>query len=150
MVAATLGDGGAGNAVRRGREDGAAGPGARCGGVGKAVRRLASGARCSASPLRGRGTTGSGACATGPGTRHGAAGGPAAPRWGCGGECGYGRAWTCAPTAFDQALPAVASQLVDQVMAPRRVGHAWAGLKVPQPVSLVRQSIALFTTAGAT
>ncbi|MET4922094.1 hypothetical protein P3L51_06960, partial [Streptomyces sp. PSRA5] len=25
----------------------------------------------------------------------------------------YGRAWTCGPTALDQALPAVASQLVD-------------------------------------
>ncbi len=37
-------------------------------------------------------------------------------------EPGYGRAWTCGPTVLDQALPAVASQLVDQVMAPRRLG----------------------------
>ncbi|GGP53740.1 hypothetical protein GCM10010287_20780 [Streptomyces variabilis] len=38
------------------------------------------------------------------------------------GRAGYGSAWTCGPTAFDQALPAVASQLVDQVIAPRRAG----------------------------
>ncbi len=38
------------------------------------------------------------------------------------GRAGYGSAWTCGPTAFDQALPAVASQLVDQVIAPRRPG----------------------------
>ncbi|PWE09167.1 hypothetical protein DD630_21850 [Streptomyces sp. BSE7F] len=38
------------------------------------------------------------------------------------GRAGYGSAWTCGPTAFDQALPAVASQLVDQVIAPRRSG----------------------------
>lgn len=31
-------------------------------------------------------------------------------------------ACTCGPTAFDQALPAEASQLVDQVIAPRRPG----------------------------
>ncbi len=38
------------------------------------------------------------------------------------GRAGYGSAWTCGPTAFDQALPAVASQFVDQVIAPRRPG----------------------------
>ena len=42
---------------------------------------------------------------------------------------GYGRAWTCGPTALDQALPAVASQLVDQVIAPRMPGHVVDGLK---------------------
>lgn len=62
----------------------------------------------------------------------------------------YGRLWTCGPTAFDQALPAVASQFVDQVIAPRTPGQAWAGLKVPQPVSLVRQSSAFFTICGST
>ncbi len=35
---------------------------------------------------------------------------------------GYGRPWTCGPTAFDHALPLAASQLVDQVMAPRSPG----------------------------
>lgn len=35
---------------------------------------------------------------------------------------GYGIASTCAPTELDHALPAVASQLVDQVIAPRRSG----------------------------
>ncbi|MFJ8183300.1 DUF1877 family protein [Streptomyces sp. NPDC096105] len=44
-------------------------------------------------------------------------------RGGRGGDrVGHGRAWTCGPTALDQALPAVASQLVDQVIAPRRSG----------------------------
>ncbi|GAA4964236.1 hypothetical protein GCM10023238_34790 [Streptomyces heliomycini] len=37
-------------------------------------------------------------------------------------RAGYGSAWTCGPTASDQALPAVASQLVDQVIAPRSDG----------------------------
>ncbi len=35
---------------------------------------------------------------------------------------GYGSPCTCGPTADDQALPFAASQLVDQVMAPRRPG----------------------------
>ncbi|GHE73615.1 hypothetical protein GCM10018785_47170 [Streptomyces longispororuber] len=34
----------------------------------------------------------------------------------------YGRAWTCGPTALDQTFPFRASQLVDQVMAPRMPG----------------------------
>src|SRR5690242_14168080 len=34
----------------------------------------------------------------------------------------YESPWTCGPTAFDQALPFAASQLVDQVIAPRSPG----------------------------
>ncbi len=34
----------------------------------------------------------------------------------------YGSECTLGPTLFDQALPAVASQFVDQVIAPRRPG----------------------------
>lgn len=63
---------------------------------------------------------------------------------------GYGIASTCAPTAFDHALPAVASQLVDQVIAPRRPGYVFEGLKEPQLVALVRQSRAALTTDGET
>lgn len=63
---------------------------------------------------------------------------------------GYGIASTCAPTAFDHALPAVASQLVDQVIAPRRSGYVFEGLKEPQLVALVRQSRAALTTDGET
>lgn len=62
----------------------------------------------------------------------------------------YGSACTCGPTALDHALPAVASQFVDQVIAPRRPGYVFDGLNVPQPVPLVRQSRALFTTVGET
>ncbi len=57
--------------------------------------------------------------------RRSAAGGAAALR-GRGGAGwtgpGYGRLRTCGPTAFDQANPAVASQFVDQVIAPRSDG----------------------------
>ncbi|CAM5479550.1 hypothetical protein SVIOM74S_01992 [Streptomyces violarus] len=63
---------------------------------------------------------------------------------------GYGSPCTCGPTASDHALPAVASQLVDQVIAPRRSGYVRGGLKEPQPEPLVRQSRALFTTDGET
>ena len=35
---------------------------------------------------------------------------------------GYGNPCTCGPTVLDHALPAAASQFVDQVMAPRRSG----------------------------
>lgn len=38
------------------------------------------------------------------------------------GRSGQGSAWTWAPTVPDQELPLEASQLVDQVMAPRRSG----------------------------
>lgn len=145
MVAATLGDAAARNAARRAggavrRPSGSAGVARRPSGSGgwsrtaPGARRRPSGARGAVAPPE-RGTAP-------PEDRRRRDGGVRG--------CGYGRAWTCAPTAFDQAFPAVASQLVDQVMAPRRVGHACAGLKVPQPVSLVRQSIALFTTDGAT
>ena len=44
---------------------------------------------------------------------------------------GYGRPWTCGPTALDQALPAVASQFVDQVIAPRRPGIRLRRLEGP-------------------
>lgn len=59
-------------------------------------------------------------------THRSAAGGAAALR-GAGERAGarlrgYGRSSTCGPTTFDQALPVSASQLVDQVMAPRRAG----------------------------
>src|SRR5690606_42150403 len=69
---------------------------------------------------------------------------------GCERPGSYGSAWTCGPTASDQALPAVASQLVDQVIAPRRPGYVFDGLKVPQFVPRVRQSRALLTTDGET
>ena len=62
----------------------------------------------------------------------------------------YGSPCTCGPTALDHALPAVASQLVDHVIAPRRSGYVRGGLKEPQPVPLARQSRALFTTVGVT
>lgn len=63
---------------------------------------------------------------------------------------GYGSACTCAPTVFDHELPADASQFVDHVIAPRRSGYVFEGLKEPQPVPLVRQSRALLTTVGET
>ncbi len=62
----------------------------------------------------------------------------------------YGSACTCAPTEFDHELPAAASQLVDQVIAPRRSGYVFDGLKVPQLVPAVRQSRALLTMDGET
>lgn len=70
----------------------------------------------------------------GPGTCSSAAGGAAAllvtdaGRWlwqavhAWMSAAGYGRPCTCGPTAFDQALPDAASQLVDQVIAPRSPG----------------------------
>lgn len=63
---------------------------------------------------------------------------------------GYGRACTCGPTALDQALPDLASQFVDQVIAPRSEGYVLEGLKEPQFVPLARQSNALFTIVGET
>ncbi|GGW85418.1 hypothetical protein GCM10010297_02710 [Streptomyces malachitofuscus] len=54
----------------------------------------------------------------GQGPAHSAVDGAGEP----GPDDGYGRACTCGPTALDQALFAVASQLVDQVIAPRRDG----------------------------
>ncbi len=73
--------------------------------------------------------------------------GPARPSWAF---VRYGRLCTFGPTAFDQAWPAVASQFVDHVMAPRSDGYVFDGLKEPQPVPRVRQSRALFTIDGAT
>ena len=58
--------------------------------------------------------------------------------------------WTCGPTPLDQVLPADASQLVDQVIAPPIPGHVLPGLKLPQLLPLARQSSALFTTDGET
>jgi hypothetical protein len=46
--------------------------------------------------------------------------------------------------------PALASQLVDQVIAPPIPGHLVCGLKEPQPVPAARQSSALSTTLGLT
>ena len=45
---------------------------------------------------------------------------------------GQGRAWTWVPTVLEKALPLLASQFVDQVMAPRRVGHFAGGTNEPQ------------------
>ncbi|GGO83418.1 hypothetical protein GCM10012280_12370 [Wenjunlia tyrosinilytica] len=35
---------------------------------------------------------------------------------------GYGSPWTCGPTLLEKLLPLLWSQLVDQVIAPRRAG----------------------------
>ncbi len=63
---------------------------------------------------------------------------------------GYGSPCTCAATPLAKELPPDASQLVDQVIAPRRVGQVFEGLKEPHPVPWVRQSRALLTTDGET
>lgn len=106
------------------------------------------------------GRTGPDRAETSPGTCSSAAGGAAAllvtdaGRWSRQavrvGSGGYGRPCTCGPTAFDQALPDLASQAVDQVIAPRMPGYVFEGLKEPQLVPEARQSRAAFTTDGET
>src|SRR5690606_10423049 len=63
---------------------------------------------------------------------------------------GSGSAWTCGRAAADQAWAAGASELVGQVIAARRPGDVFDGLKVPECVPRVRQSRALWTTDGET
>jgi hypothetical protein len=60
------------------------------------------------------------------------------------------RPCTCGPTVEDQLLPVDASQFVDHVIAPRRPGYVFDGLKEPQFVPFVRQSRAALTTDGDT
>ena len=51
---------------------------------------------------------------------------------------------------FAKLNPLEASQLIDQVMAPRIVGQVLGGLNVPQFVPIAKQSSAETTTDGAT
>jgi hypothetical protein len=49
-----------------------------------------------------------------------------------------------------KAKPFEASQLIDQVIAPRRLGQVVGGWKLPQFAPPVRQSRAALTTDGST
>ena len=54
----------------------------------------------------------------------------------------------CGLTVFAKLYPFVASQLIDQVIAPRTPGHVDGGTKLPQFVCRVRQSSAALTLDG--
>ncbi len=96
-------------------------------GIGRSGRHRATGARGRPGPLRPafvvRFPSSGARDGSGPARRECGGRGQEADRRGSGGS---GRrdysACTCGPTAFDQALPAEASQFVDQVIAPRRAG----------------------------
>ena len=74
------------------------------------------------------------------------------PSAGCYGRVArcYGRVERCGFTVLAKWKPLLASQLTDQVIAPRIDGQVDGGLKLPQLVPLARQSSALLATDGST
>src|SRR5206468_12177967 len=61
----------------------------------------------------------------------------------------YGRVPRCGLTVLAKWNPLLASQLIDQVIAPRIDGHVDGGLKLPQLVPRARQSSAALRFDGS-
>ena len=62
----------------------------------------------------------------------------------------FGKPARCGATVLLKLLPLLASQFVDQAIAPRSDGYLATGMYVPQLTPLVKQSSAALTTVADT